>query len=189
MKTIKLLALLTVFVLILSACQKTSLRNDFFEYVVFTDEMDDMTYSNGRQMNGLMLGILKPFDAQKEELLRMTAEWIEVWRTFETENERVRELHEIELQKWLLYYTAFEKLDEEMLVANHRTWDELTAQDMDVYRQDLINASAKIDSLIDGGISALEVEHGEKFGAIADETNFFESRKWRKHWGDAPVLG
>jgi len=187
MKTTKLLALLLAAVLALSACQKTALRNDFFEYSVFMDGFFDLQNSNGGQLNGLMLGVLRPFDYNKERLLDITAGEIEYLRTFETNNDRVRELHEIKVNEWLLYHAAFEKLDETMLVANHRTWEDVTSQDMEVYRQDLLNVFEKIDSLVDGGVSVLDKEYNEKSSALADETGLYDSRKWKKHSKDTPA--
>ena len=180
MKTTKLLALLIVTVLALSACTKTALRKDLLEYMIFHDTIQRAEDDVYEQMQKMLLGILTPFEHHKDILLDMTTDVTDGWRALEVKTERVQAVLEMRIQYWVLLYDAFEKLDETMLVATRRTIEDVTSDDLE-------GTWDKVNLLANSDIIAHEEEYGEEMFILYEETNFTNYRKWKKYKGDVPL--
>jgi hypothetical protein len=188
MKLTKLLALLIVLALALSACTKSALRKDLLEYVKFNDTMKKAEWSAFEQADELLLGDLTPFEHHKEELLDTTAEVLEKWRTFKMKDKRMQNLIDLKVQEWELRYAAYEKADETMLVANYSTWEEFISQDMEIYQRDFQRVLDKYDSLVDGKFSAVQEVYDDAYGFLMEKTDFRNSKEWKEIRGDTPML-
>jgi len=186
MKLTKLLALLIVLVLSLSACTKSALRKDLLEYVKFEITMHEDIESPKGFPEGLLLGFYAPFEENKEKLLDTAIEVLEKWRTFKIDDARMQNLIDLKVQEWELHYAAYEKLDETMLVANHNTWEDHTSQSVEARHQELRNVREVIDSLVDGRLSAVQQEHKDAFDILIDKTNFFNSKLWKEYQSTLP---
>jgi len=180
MKTTKLLALLLVTVLALSACTKTALRKDLMEYVMFQDTINDRVLSVHGQSLRLLLGIHTPFEQHKGILLDSTIEVLEEWRAFKIGNKKIQNLIDLKVQEWELRYAAYEKADETMLVGNYSTWEEFTSQAVEIYQRDFQRVLDKYDSLVDISFLAIQEEHGEAYSTFLEQTDLRNSREWRE---------